>query len=228
MLGMFFGIASTVVHFEGGPPIAMVGFLILVLTGISARIANNTASEILKEASSAGMERRRQDHTSLAAVKQNLEELTRELIKESLSRDPSFLKLERDYFLSHASEDKKDFVQPLHDALTALGVRVFYDREDLRPGDSLRRGIDMGLSRCRYAIVVLSPSYIEKAWTNLEMDGLVTLQLAGRTRIIPIWHRVTKNDVLNYSPTLADKVALNSSLLSVKEIASELTRLLDR
>ena len=29
--------------------------------------------------------------------------------------------------------------------------------------------------------------------------------------ILPVWHKVSKNEVINFSPTLADKIALKSS-----------------
>lgn len=44
--------------------------------------------------------------------------------------------------------------------------------------------------------------------------------------ILPIWHKVSKDEVLRYSPFLADKIALNKSLKSVIEIAKELANLL--
>jgi hypothetical protein len=48
-------------------------------------------------------------------------------------------------FISHASEDKEDFVRPLAETLQQLGVKVWYDEFTLKVGDSLRRKIDSGL-----------------------------------------------------------------------------------
>jgi len=44
----------------------------------------------------------------------------------------------------------------------------------------------------------------------------------GHKVILPIWHEVNREDVLAYSPTLADKVALSSRRLSIKKIAETL------
>ena len=44
-------------------------------------------------------------------------------------------------------------------------------------------------------------------------------EMDGRKMILPIWHKVTKSEVIKFSPTLADKVALNSSVHSTQEIA---------
>lgn len=64
-----------------------------------------------------------------------------------------------DTFLSHASEDKRAIARPLYDALVKAGVTVWYDEAVLTIGDSLRRKIDQGLSRCRFGIVILSPKF---------------------------------------------------------------------
>ena len=133
--------------------------------------------------------------------------------------------LAHDVFISHASEDKDDFVRPLAEALTKLGGSVWYDEFQLKVGDSLRRSIDHGLANSRYGIVVLSSSFFAKNWPQYELDGLVAREMRGVKVILPIWHKVTKDEVMGYSPSLADKVALNSSLQSVEEIARQLADL---
>jgi len=49
---------------------------------------------------------------------------------------------------------------------------------ELRVGASLRRSIDAGLANTRFGVVVLSEAFFQKGWTNYELDGLVTRQLA--------------------------------------------------
>lgn len=130
-----------------------------------------------------------------------------------------------DLFISHASEDKDDFVRPLAEVLKSLGVKVWYDELTLKLGDSLRVSIDRGLVDSKYGVVVLSSSFFAKNWPQYELNGMVAREMNGEKVILPIWHRVTKNEVLEFSPTLADRVALNSSTESIDEIA---TRLADR
>jgi hypothetical protein len=120
-----------------------------------------------------------------------------------------------DVFISHASEDKDGFVRLLAGQLKERRIEVWYDEFCLRPGDSLRQSIDQGLSKSRYGIVVLSRAFFQKQWTNWELDGLLSRQLhstPGANMILPIWHGVTKEEIIHYSPSLADKVALTSSL----------------
>ena len=128
-----------------------------------------------------------------------------------------------DVFISHASEDKDEFVRDLADALTAKGIDVWYDEFNLKVGDSLRRSIDKGLSDSRYGIVVLSSAFFAKNWSQYELDGLVTKETSsGEKVILPIWHKVSKDEVAQYSPTLADKVALNTGIQSLDEIVEQL------
>jgi hypothetical protein len=78
-------------------------------------------------------------------------------------------------------------------------------------GDSLRRNIDEGLSRCRFGIVILSPKFFSKDWPQRELDGLVARENAsGEKAILPIWHKLSKSQVAKFSPTLADRLAGNS------------------
>jgi hypothetical protein len=115
-------------------------------------------------------------------------------------------------------------VRPLAQALQREELSVWFDEFELRIGSSLRRSIDAGLANSRFGVVVLSPSFFGKGWTNYELDGLVTREVAsgGRQIILPLWHRVTKDDVIQYSPSLADKVALRTADSTISEIASEI------
>ncbi|WP_228894584.1 toll/interleukin-1 receptor domain-containing protein [Acidovorax sp. Leaf73] len=127
-----------------------------------------------------------------------------------------------DLFISHASEDKEDLVRPLALALEKRGVKVWYDEFTLKVGDSLRRSIDSGLSNSRFGTIVLSSSFFSKNWTNYELDGMTAQEMSGRKMILPIWHKVSKDEVMRFSPSIADKVALNTSLLNIDEIAEQL------
>ena len=127
-----------------------------------------------------------------------------------------------DVFISHASEDKAAVARPLADALIERGVSVWLDELELKIGDSLRRKIDQGIRSSRFGIVVLSPSFFAKGWTQYELDGLVTLSVAGQQSLLPIWHQLTRDDVMRRSPSLADKVALSTASFPVDEIAAQI------
>lgn len=133
---------------------------------------------------------------------------------------------EYDVFISHASEDKDSVVRPLAIALKNKGINVWCDEFELKIGDSLRRKIDQGLSKSKFGIVVISRSFIKKGWTNYELDGLMTKAISGQQILLPIWHDITKQEVIDYSPSLADKVARNTSQETVEEIAEEIAELI--
>jgi hypothetical protein len=116
-----------------------------------------------------------------------------------------------DVFVSHASEDKEDFVRPLAKALQEAGLRVWLDEWELKLGDSLRRSIDKGLRQSRFGLVVFSHAFFAKEWPQNELDGLAALAQEGEKKILPVWHNIAREEVANYSPMMADKLAAKSS-----------------
>ncbi len=132
-----------------------------------------------------------------------------------------------DVFISHASEDKDEIVRPLANALINEGLNVWYDEFTLRIGDSLRQKIDQGLAKSRVGLVVLSTDFISKGWTNYELDGIVTRTVSGEQILLPIWHNITKQQVIDFSPSLADKVARSTATHTVEDIAREIAELLE-
>jgi TIR domain len=126
-----------------------------------------------------------------------------------------------DVFISHAGEDKDAVVRPLAGELVDRGVSVWFDEFELRIGDSLRRKIDHGIARSRFGIVVVSRSFFAKSWPQYELDGLVTRERSGKQVILPVWHEITKDEIEDESPSLADKVALATDKHSIGAIADE-------
>lgn len=128
-----------------------------------------------------------------------------------------------DVFISHASPDKIPFVRDLYAALSARGLRVWYDSHTLRIGDSLREKIDDGLKSSKFGVVVLSKAFFTRVWPSLELDGWFNRQISDRTNLIlPIWHDGTKNEVESFSQMLAGRVAINSTE-GVDVIADEIS-----
>lgn len=142
--------------------------------------------------------------------------------------DNEEIEKEYDVFISHASEDKDEVVRPLANALRSEGLRVWYDEFELKIGDSLRRKIDKGLVNSKFGIVVLSKNFIKKGWTNYELDGIITKAVSGEQIILPIWHNISKKEVIDFSPSLADKLARNTLSNTVEEIASEISEVIQQ
>ncbi len=157
----------------------------------------------------------RQSAPQLRAIASNL--------AEGADGDVADLHREFDVFISHATEDKGDLVRPLANALRAHGLTVWYDEFELRIGDSLRRKIDAGIARSRFGIVVLSKPFFAKGWPQYELDGLVTRAVSGKQILLPLWHGISKDEVIANSPSLADKVALRTADYTIEQIADEIT-----
>jgi TIR domain len=131
-----------------------------------------------------------------------------------------------DVFISHASEDKNDLVRPLAQALVKRGVLVWLDEFSLKLGDSLRASIDFGLANSRFGVVVISKDFFAKHWPVEELNGLKSKEVKGRKVILPIWHKVTFEQVQAASPMLADKLAISSDL-GIDKIADEIVKVLE-
>ena len=134
--------------------------------------------------------------------------------------------IQYDVFISHASEDKETFVKPFVDELKKLGVAVWYDNDAIQWGDSIRKKIDEGLRNSKFGIVVISNDFIRKYWTNHELDGLFNLEESGVSRILPIWHNITKAEVIKFSPSLGAKMALSTAVMTPEEIAIQVKKIL--
>jgi len=114
-------------------------------------------------------------------------------------------------FICHASEDQPDFVRPLAEELRKQYEKVWYSEYELTLGNSLLKKIDEGLASCDFGIVVLSRSFFEKKWPRAELDELFARETASRKIILPIWKGVTEEEVKEFSPILAGKMAISTT-----------------
>jgi hypothetical protein len=67
-----------------------------------------------------------------------------------------------------------------------------------------------GLGRSKYGIVILSAHFFEKHWPQQELNGLATREVNGNKVILPVWHKVGFNEVMGFSPTLANRIAVGT------------------
>ncbi len=133
-----------------------------------------------------------------------------------------------DVFICHASEDKKEIVSPLANLLKSKHIEVWYDEFSLKPGDSLRQSIDKGLLKSRFGIVILSKFFFNKKWTNWELDGLLQKQFTtNNSLIIPIWHKIKKDEIARYSLPLVDKVAIITENKNIEDISNEIINVIN-
>ena len=89
------------------------------------------------------------------------------------------------YFISYASEDKKE-AKRLKDALTRRGRISWFD-DDLDLGAHIGKEVKAGMKASKQALLLLSPSFVDSAWTGFEAWlNLFGDPLNESRRIIPI------------------------------------------
>ena len=160
-----------------------------------------------------------------ARIKELQQQLSQPVVTSAAS--PIAADEEYDVFVSHAYEDKESFVDEFVEALRNQGLKVWYDTDKLKWGDSMREKIDRGLAKSKYGVVILSPNYIaeHKYWTKAELNGLFQVETVNGKTILPIWHNLTKKQVVEYSPIIADRKAMTTASMTPEEIAAELKEL---
>lgn len=128
-----------------------------------------------------------------------------------------------DMFISHASEDKDDFVKPLANTLEERGSKIWYDDFQLSIGDSIPEEIDKGLSKSDYGVVVLSDAFFQKDWPQEELHSLIHKNVDSKRNIIlPVWYDIGSEQVANNSPLLASRMAIRADSSSIDEVADQL------
>lgn len=131
-----------------------------------------------------------------------------------------------DSFLSYASEDE-DFAKELVGALKANGFSIWYAPMNLSVGDKLLDSIEIGLNDSNSGILLITPDYLKKGWTNYEMDILIRQNIENNKKVLPVWHNVNKKQVEQKHIGLAGIVAINSHV-GFRDLTLKLTKVLSR
>lgn len=58
-----------------------------------------------------------------------------------------------------------------------------------------------------------------------ELNGLFQVESINGKVILPIWHNLTKKQVVEYSPIIADRKAMTTASMTAEEIAVQLKEL---
>ncbi|PXY43673.1 toll/interleukin-1 receptor domain-containing protein [Flavobacterium hydrophilum] len=133
-----------------------------------------------------------------------------------------FTPKEYDFFISHASEDKENFVRPLANELIQLGFKIWYDELTLKLGDSLFEEISNGIKKSNFGIVVISKNFLKKEWTKKELNGLINKEIFTSNKVIlPVWLDITAKEIFDFSPILADKVSVSVKNDEINKVISQ-------
>ena len=94
-----------------------------------------------------------------------------------------------DVFVSYSSNDIQKVIR-LVTGLEAQGIKVWFDQEQILPGHDLAQRMAEGISRCKFYIICLSPSFDKRppdSWVKKEFKMAILKE--GRERkncIIPV------------------------------------------
>jgi hypothetical protein len=80
---------------------------------------------------------------------------------------------------------------------------VWFDRTMIGLGDSLRLRIDQGMSRSRYGVLLITPTFLNRRWPRIELDGFMALAADANRRIVPICIGVAPGELPHDEPDLA-------------------------
>lgn len=90
-------------------------------------------------------------------------------------------------FLSHKGANKP-LIDKVDQALRLLGLKTWFDRDDLAAGDPLVRGVDNAFIKCSAAVFFLSGQFADAGNIQREIDRAIHEQAmrADGFRVIPI------------------------------------------
>jgi hypothetical protein len=107
-------------------------------------------------------------------------------------------------FLSHTNIDKP-FVEKLANDLTRLGVKAWFDKWEIKVGESLFWKIEKGIRANEYLGIVLSPEALDSEWVRSELSAAWIKQInLKRIFILPILYRACDIPLLLQDRKYAD------------------------
>ena len=90
-----------------------------------------------------------------------------------------------DAFLSYCHRDRGR-VDVLLSLLRDAGLRIFFDAEQIGPGDNIVARLHAGMTHTRRAIIVVTAHYMESTWAQRELDALLSRSRAQELRLLPV------------------------------------------
>jgi hypothetical protein len=143
-----------------------------------------------------------------------------ESIPVNTSRELHMIRKQYDVFISHANRDKLEYVEELYQAISKLGINIFYDRETFEWGDNWKQKIYDGVDTSEFAIIVISQNYFGREWTEKELKSFLNRQNAsGEKIILPLLHGITISDLCEHYPELGELQAISDDKYDIKDVA---------
>jgi hypothetical protein len=92
-------------------------------------------------------------------------------------------------FISYSSRDR-DFVSTLAAELKSFGVEVWWDKWEMKVGDSINKKIQEGISSSGWLAIILSPNSVKSPWVERELNSALTRELESKeVFVLPILYQ---------------------------------------
>lgn len=107
-----------------------------------------------------------------------------------------------DAFISYGRADSKAFVMQLNDRLTAAGLNIWFDFEDIPIGVDYQNQIDDGIEKADNFLFIISPHSINSPYCRKEIE----LAVRCNKRIVPLMHveQINRDTWQQRNPTGTD------------------------
>lgn len=127
-------------------------------------------------------------------------------------------------FLSHSSKDK-EMMDKIFNVLQINEIRAWYDKYEIRPGDSITDKINEGLENSDLGIICLSKNFLNSStgWTKSELNYFIQRRMrSGKTDFICLNFDLQHDDlpplVQDYRYIdMQDDIAIETLVKTLKE-----------
>lgn len=128
-------------------------------------------------------------------------------------------------FLSYASEDRAR-VEPIRLALVEQGHDIFYDREDLKPGEVFDTKIRAAIERCDLFVCFLTPHTVDAgSYTLNELSVAQRMWPTADGRVLPvILAAIPRKDIPAYLRSVTCLTPEGNATASVADAVHQLAR----
>ena len=104
-------------------------------------------------------------------------------------------------FICHSSKDHT-LSEKLATDLRSRGIDAWYDKWEIKPGDSLRRKIEEGIEGADFFIVLLTHNSIKSEWVQTEIDAGLVRRIEGKCKFIPVLHEISYDELTPFLKTI--------------------------
>jgi len=160
----------------------MTNDILTIILGIISGAAATVAITFLKE----GLEHRRKYKVRMLDKEYIIDPKRPEQTAEKIIAEIEAKRHSPRVMLIYSGGDS-DFAKELANDLEQQGINVWYDKNQLKPGDSLREMISSGIMSSQWALVVISSEMPKSTWLKIELNtALHSERIRKRPFIIPV------------------------------------------